>query len=76
MRKWMIRALGTLILIGLLLWNVTLAREVSETRRMLEEVLNLEAKVELLAKHDLNLQGEILGIWKTLVKRWYGIEVE
>jgi len=43
---------------------------------MLEEVQDTEAKLEILAKNDLSLQGEILGIWETLVKRWYKVEIE
>jgi len=76
MKKWTSLTLATLLIVGLLLWNVTLAREVAETRRMLEEVQDTEAKLEILAKNDLSLQGEILGIWETLVKRWYKVEIE
>ena len=76
MKKWILRTLGALFVVGLLLWNVTLAREVAETRRLLEEVQDTEVKLEILAKNDLSLQGEILGIWETLVKRWYNVEIE
>ncbi len=76
MRKWIFLTIGAVFIIGLLLWNVTLAREVAETRRLIEEVEDTQMKLEILAKNDLNLQGEILGIWETLVKRWYNVEVK
>jgi hypothetical protein len=76
MKKWMLRTLGALFVVGLLLWNVTLAREVAETRQLVEEIQDIEMKLEILAENDLSLQGEILGIWENLVKRWYNVEIE
>ncbi len=71
MNKWILRTLVALFVVGLLLWNVTLAREVAENRRMLEETQDIDWKLEILAENDLNLTGQVLDIWELLMKRWY-----
>jgi len=73
--KWTLRTLGALIILGLLLWNITLAQEVAETRRMLEEVQETETRLEILAENDLRLTKQVLQLWEALAKRWYGVEI-